>query len=457
MRARILSSLVCLGILVLALAGASSAKGESAQSILFSSQEKGLGVEYQISTAANPEMDRYKPAAVYNSYNHQTLVVWHRHNGSSFFIEGRLLDSAGKPIGSGPTIFASGQTPVYQPAVAYNAFDKQYLVVWMRNTNLDGKTYEIWGKVLNPNLTESRSEFQVIAPSANHSLWSPRVAWNRIMNEYMIVQNSYEISAWPALVPDSIIQETLISNGDPVGHIVVIYNTPSNLIYPSQVDLVYADDVDHGKFMWVWSQVKPGTADHDIWAANIDAYTGGYLPTLQPFPIDTSTTDQEYPRIATNGADDYMLVWQELVGDADNDWDVRGREINQVGTFAGDLHIIAGYGATDETDPFVAAWPGSTHTYVVGYERESDTGQGIWLAYYDNGANVISAANYIFWLDTFAASDYGFWTNSYPSGVVAGASLQFAYQGISNTPGDHTQIYSRSWTPFQVYLPMLRK
>lgn len=455
------ASFLCTVIAItLMLAIRTSASAQQVVPAQFSSQESGLGMEYQISTSSSPETDRYKPAAAYNSANHQTLVVWHRNNGSnSYFIEGRLLNAAGIPLGLAPTIFASGQTPVYQPAVAYNAADNQYLVVWMRNTALDGKTYAIWGKILSANLTEVTSEFVIFSPPSNFSFWSPRVAWNHYptRDEYMIVWNAYDISAWPAMVPDNITQETVGSDGSLIGHILVIGNTPSQMIYPSQVDLVYANDDSYGKYMWVWSQVKPGTADHDIWGANIDANLGGYLPGLPPFPIDVSTTDQQYPRIATNGANDYMVVWQERSPVSPYDWDIHGREMNQIGTFFGDVHIIAGVGSTDETDPFIAGWPGSTPRYVVGYERQSATGQGIWLAYYNNGANTLHIPNYILWLDGFAASDYGFWTNSFPAGVVVGPNLQFAYQGISNSPGDHSQIYSRTWTPFQIYLPAVMK
>ncbi len=443
-------------VLVLLLTGPSSTSGSPATATSFSSQEQGLGQEYQLSSPTSPETDRYAPASAYNTTLHQTLVVWHRNGGGSYFIEGRLINSSGKPLGSSPTILVSGATPVYQPAVAYNATYNQYLVVWMRNTLLDGKTYAIWAKILNANLTEVRPEYQIHQVSG-YSLWSPRVAWNSNKNEFMVAWNSYDISGWPSMIPDSIAQASLYDNGDVIPNpITVIYNTPGNLIYPQQVDLVFFNNGDPwGKYMWVWKQVKPGTADYDIWAANIDAFLGGYLPGLPPFKIDDSSSDQQNPRIATTGANDFMVVWQERSPNSPYDWDIRGREMNQIGTFSGDVHVIAGWGAMDEMSPFVAAWPGNPPRYVVGYERQSSTGQGIWLAYYNNGANTWHISNYIFWNDYFAAADYGFWTNSTPTGVVAGPNVQIAYRGVSNTPGDHPHIYSRLWTPFPVHLPLI--
>jgi hypothetical protein len=432
-----------------------------ARAAQFSSQDQGLGPEYQLSTPSNPETDRYYPAAAYNTQHHQTLMVWHRHGGGAYYIEGRLLGANGKPLGIGPTVLVSGQTPVYQPAVAYNAAYDQYLVVWMRNTSLDGKTYAVWGKVLSANLAEVRSEYLIFNPPANYACWTPRVAWNAGHNEYMVVWNAYDISGWPYTSPDNISQRSLYENGDLINPVIlVIGNTPGKMIFPDKVDLVYANDGgtnNWGQYLWVWQQVKPGTADHDIWGANIDAYLGGYIPGLPPFPIDTSTVEQTAPRIATNGANDFLVVWQERHPNPPNDWDVRGRELNQIGTLFGDLHIIAGEGSTDETDPFVVGWPGGTPHYAVGYARQSLTGQDIWLAYDNNDANVLHYAGYAFWLDYFPVAAYGFWTNSYPAGVVAGAGVQMAYEGVSNTLGDHPHIYSRMWVPVLVYVPVVRR
>jgi hypothetical protein len=449
--------LILLVLMQSTVAGAGSNAGIGA---IFSSQEGGLGVERQLSLSTNPATDNFKPASAYNSSNHQTLIVWHRHSSTSYWIEGRLLDAAGKPLGSSPTIFVSGSTPVYQPVVAYNATYNEYLVTWMRNTLLDGKTYAIWAKILSASLTEVRPEYEIEAPGTGASLWSPRTAWNSVHNEYMIAWNVFDISAWPGMVPTAIAQASLYENGDIIPNpITVIYNEPPDkMIYPQQVDIVFYPSGDpFGKYMWVWKQVKPGTADYDIWAAQIDAYLGGITPGLPPWKVDDSTYDQSNPHIASSNAGDFMIVWQERSPVASHDWDIRGREMNQIGTLIGDLHIIAGFGSTDETDPFIAAWPGATPRYVVGYTRASATGTGVWLAYNNDDANVLHASGYAFWMDYFAAADYGFWYNQTATGVTAGPRVQVAYQGVSNVPGDNPQIYSRAWTPFLSYLPVVTR
>ncbi len=426
----------------------------------FSVQEKGLGAEYQLSVTSNPETDRYKPAAAYDSARRRTLVVWHRNGGGNYYIEGRLLDAVGRPIGASPTILVSGATPVYQPTVVYDQNQGRYLIAWMRNSSLDGKTYEIWGKIVNYALGEVRPEYMMMAAPTNETLWSPRAAFNWVHTEYMVAVNSFDASPWPSLVPMAIKQRTMYDNGDLIDPLMtVIYNqAPDHLIYPQEVDIAFFPTGSaYGNYMWVWKQVKPGTADYDIWAASIDAFLGGVIPSLPPWKVDDSTYDQTSPRVATTGNDDFLVVWSERSPVGIHDWDIRGREMNQIGTFTGDVHIIAGAGSTDETNPFVTAWPGSLSRYAVGFEKESATGHGIWLGFYDNGASVLDLSGYRFWLDVFPAADFGFWDNYYPAGVAAGPRVQMAYQGISNTPGDHPHIYSRAWTPYLAFMPMVTR
>lgn len=274
----------------------------------------------------------------------------------------------------------------------------------------------------------------------------------------MVAWNAFDVTAFPSIFPVAIAEASLYSNGDIVpSPITVIYNTPEHMIYPQQVDLAFlpgGGTNNWGQYVWVWKQVKPGTADYDIWAGNIDAYLGGVVPALPPRPVEVSEYEQSAPRLASSGGTHFMVVWQERSSDSPYDWDVRGREMNQIGTLFGDVQVIAGQGSTDETDPFIAAWPGPTPRYAVGDERQSETGSGIWLSYFNNGANTLSFSGYTFWLDYFPVADLGFWTNSYAAGSVGSPYVIVSYGGKSNTPGDHWQIYSRSWAPYLSRLPV---
>ncbi len=443
------------------------AGGPSAPSFQFSSQERGLGPEYQISTSTNPETDRYYPVAAYDTRHHQTLVVWDRKGGGSYYIEGRLIGADGHPLGVGPTVFASGQTPVYRPVAVYDANDDQYLVVWMRNTLLDGSTYAIWGKELSASLAEVHPEFLIFNPPEGYTCWSPRATFNPGPGEYLVAWNVYSFVNYPNksdIAPENISLAVVAWTGKTLFSTRVIGNGPGNMVYPDEVDIVYANNGganNWGQYLWVWLQQNPSTGEFDVWGANIDAWTSGVTPGVPPFAIDTSTVEHAVehtnPHIATNGANRFLVVWQERSSTAPSDWDVRGREINQIGNTLGDLHIIAGYGSTDETVPFVAAWPGSTNEYVVGYARQSARGQDIYLSYFNNDLNVLHSSGYAFWLDVFPVASYGFWINSYPAGVVTGAGVLITYDGVSSIPGDHPQIFSRTWSPVLVYVPFVKR
>lgn len=174
MRARLAAALACAVLLALALTSSRVSGSTPAALGPFSSQESGLGVEYQLSQPSNPATNNYKPASVYNTQAKQTLVVWHRNTSTTYELQAALLDLRGDPLGN-PVTIISGGTPVYQPAVAYNATSNQYLIVWMNNTSLDGKTYAIWGKILSASLSEVKAAFP-ISPDDPYAMWSPRTA-----------------------------------------------------------------------------------------------------------------------------------------------------------------------------------------------------------------------------------------------------------------------------------------
>jgi len=80
-----------------------------------------------------------------------------------------------------------------QPAVAYNAKEDNYLVVWMYNWS----GTSIW----NPNRIDGRTvkwdgssmgSERVIISWPNRSFWTPRVTWNSFHNQYMVVWTAFD-------------------------------------------------------------------------------------------------------------------------------------------------------------------------------------------------------------------------------------------------------------------------
>lgn len=408
---------------------------------------RGLGAEYQISTAVAPDLNRYKPAVAYNSQRNEYLTVWHYHDATHYWIEGRIQNGRGQPVGVVGTILHANTVGVYQPALAYNALNNEYLIVWMKNTNGDGKTYEVWGNLFSADLTPKYIPFK-IASWTNTAFWTPRVDWNSVRNEYMVVWSAVDAIT---SVPKDVSQATLTADGDRIGSIVLTSGQ-----HPHQADLAYNPVLD--EFLVVWRRDGASAGNYDIWAARVAAGAGTVVVPPGEFAISQANEDELLPRVATNRYDRYLVVWQKAAPGACCDWDIYGREVSSQGVLLGYIHNIAGWGDVDEMNPCVMAWPGNTREYLVGYERNNGDWTEIWAAFYHDGKNALDVNNMTFWIDNFGVANYAFWNATSPAGAIGRSGAMLAYQGDSTGDPTITQhIYGRAYSPYPIYLPLLRK
>jgi len=144
--------------------------------------------------------------AVYNPMANEYLVVW-RGDGETAFdgdfeIYGRRVSPDGTLLGERITISqmrpsSSGAYTGFSPAVAYNAIDNEYLVVWTGDQSMlggvvDGE-YEIWGQRLDgtTGVEIGANDFRISDmggtgdPAYGAAL--PAVVHNSIDNEYLVV------------------------------------------------------------------------------------------------------------------------------------------------------------------------------------------------------------------------------------------------------------------------------
>ena len=148
-----------------------------------------MGSEVQISTIQTPtDADRHLPVAAYNSEYKQFLVVWHNiWPGGSRDIYGQRVDASGKKVGPWFSI-SSGPGNRFLPAVVYNSIEGLYLVVFMQDVSAayDGSKYDIKGQFVGWDGVLLGAAF-TIQTWDNSSFWSPRIVFNPVWNEYMVV------------------------------------------------------------------------------------------------------------------------------------------------------------------------------------------------------------------------------------------------------------------------------
>jgi hypothetical protein len=267
---------------------------QGAGGINLASASSRLDPEIQISLPTSPECDRYVPAVAYNYQHREYLVVWHNKWSGKRDIYARRISENGQLL----SWFAvsTGTNDRVQPAVAYNATNDEYLVVWMYDVNGDGSTYEIWGRTVAWNGSSMGSEFQIIT-WPNRTFWTPSVAWNSLRNKYMVVWNALDATT---SLPTDVAHAILSDSGTKLYGAVI-----TTADQPHQADVTY--NVAADEYLVVWRRMWTA-ADGDIRAARLEGFSGAVVTPPGVFTVNATTEDQLLPAVATNQQHRYMVL-----------------------------------------------------------------------------------------------------------------------------------------------------
>ncbi|MGQ9627225.1 MAG: hypothetical protein ACUVV0_10030 [Anaerolineae bacterium] len=399
-----------------------------------------LSAEVQISPPASPDTaDRYLPAVAHNYRHNEYLVVWHNTwSGPHRDIYARRVSGAGQLL----SWFAvsAGSNDRVQPAVAYNATNDEYLVVWMYDVSGNGTKYEIWGRIVAWNGSYMGSP-KLIITWTNRSFWTPRVVWNSYRNQYMVVWNAIDTTTGLA---SDVAGYRVSASGDVINPGSPIIISASNT--PHQVDIAYNLAAD--EYLAVWRRMRT-TADWDIRGARLRGDNGAVVTPPGEFFINSETVDQRYPAVTTNTQDRYLVVWQHAY--SSTDWDIKGQYLNISGGTVGSSYNIASTGA-NEMYPDVASADPLANEYVTVWQIPTSTGTAIRARRNRLVGSTITSLNY------FDVASYGFWDSEKPVVACGSPGFLFAYEGDSaSDPAVKRHIYGRVWWPNALYLPFIMK
>jgi hypothetical protein len=158
--------------------------------------------------SGDPNFGAFSPDVAYNTRDHEYLIVWQGDDDTGglvddeFEIYGQLIDVDG--VGVGPNDYRLSDMggigdpdyDAFHPAVAYNSLNNEYLVVWQGDDNVGGllnNEYEVFSQRLDADLgglgsNDYRlSDVGGIGDTTFNVAWGPEVAYNRILNQYMVV------------------------------------------------------------------------------------------------------------------------------------------------------------------------------------------------------------------------------------------------------------------------------
>jgi len=414
----------------------SSAAGVSSGSLSSSlaTAAAAVGPEFQISTPLSPfDPNRDFPAIAYNYVHNEYLVLWYNRWSGNLDIYAQRVSDSGQLVG--PWFAVSwGTGNRFNPSVAYNATNDEYLVVW--SLEVATNVYEVWGRRIKWNGADmglpQYVEFKIFSWT-DRSFMLPRVAWNSYRNEYLVVWSAYDTGT--LLYTDVAGIRVLADGTMPDSHFIV-----SSVGHPQEADIVYNVALDG--YLVVWARDSGSPTDYDIYGVFLDRY-GAKINPPGEFAVNSYLYDQRSPAVTTNEQNHYMVVWQHFDGShSPGDWDIYSQLLQADGSAVGDVSVIANT-MYDEKTPHVAA-NGANQEYLTVWQRDTDT-QRIVTARLRNSDGIldppadISSVNVVYGWPVVACDIPGF--------------LIAYHKASDGSTSEH--IYGRKWWPEAVYVPLV--
>jgi hypothetical protein len=381
----------------------------------------GLGTnDFRISDIGpdgNPAYGAFAPAVAYNSTDNQYLVVWSGDDdiNEEYEIYGQRLSATSSGLGTNDfrisDMGTDGSTAygAFEPAVAYNSTDNQYLVVWSGDDNtgslVDGE-FEIYGQRLNASgggvgTNDFRISVMGGTGDAAYDAYAPATVYNSTDNEYLVVwegnnsDDEFEIYGQLLSATGGGISFRRISDMGPDGDAAygasgsaVAYNSHANeylVTWWGDNDYFQVDD-EYEIFGQRLDADGNEVGDNDLRITYVGA----------SYNINYSAYS---PAMAYNSrANQYLVVWR---GDdntpplVDNEYEIIGRRMGEpeeirISHMGGDALFDAfrpavAYNSTD--NEYLVVWSGDDNTGALVNEEFEIFGQRLNASGTEVGAN----------------------------------------------------------------------
>jgi len=250
-----------------------------------------VGTDISISTAASNW--QVSPAVAYDAMNQRFLVVWGDYRSGTADIYGQIVNNDGSPFGTNFTISTApnGQN---DPAVAYDPVNQRYFVVW--DDRRSSTNYDIYGQLINDDGTISGANFTISA--ATNDQWYPSVAYDPVFQRFLVVwedrRGGTTLDIYSQLVsPDGVLMGMNIS----------ISSAPND-----QWSAAVAYNPVAQRYVAVWEDWRSGTYS-DIYGQALSADGTQFMTN---FSISTAYNDQYTPSIVYDPVNRHFLVaWSD--------------------------------------------------------------------------------------------------------------------------------------------------
>lgn len=359
----------------------------------------------------DPDYDAYEPAIAFDSASFQYLIVWSQDTNegglvdNEFEIWGRITDRWLNPLFGG-NFRISSMGPdgniaygAYEPAVAFNPFRQEYLVVWHGDDNAGGlvdNENEIWGQRVSSTGTLVGARFRISdmggTGSAAYDATSADVAFNSTQREWVVVWSGDDNTG--SLVDEEfeIYAQRLDELGAELGGDYRLSdmggtaNTSFGAWYPA---IAYNSNADEYLVVWLGDDNVDGLVDgeYEVFGQRINYWLGTLGGNDVRLSDAGGTGNATYqviwdPDVAFNPADgEYLVTWSgedTVDGMVNGEWEVFVQALDEDG-----LEI----GANDERISD-ACDLGNTNGFVYAPAVAADLVNGQFLVVWGGSDNV---------------------------------------------------------------------
>jgi hypothetical protein len=374
------------------------------------------------------DVNNYNPAVAYNSKHDEYLVVWENDRGATRDIYAQRVAGDGT-LKSWFTIVHNANQWNYLPDVAYNPILDEYLIVYTYQISTDD--YDIYARRVKWNGADldqpPYQEFYINVDIGKQ--WYPAVTFNSQENEYLVVYENY----WSGTLRDIDAQRVRASDGQLLGpasgyNIATGANTIRRL-----PDVAYNEARNEYLIAYTYQHPTNG----DIYG-KIASFNFGTLSS--EIHLVDNVIDQDGVALAA-GPDEYLAAWNDGGGTTIYGVRVTGAGATQsfipLATDSGQVHV----------EPDVAY--GGIYGYLVTwrYASAGSSGNDVYGRFVKVGQNTP-------WGSRFAIDNSSYSQRSPALACGAHGDCLVVEEDNWSSGGDY-EIRGRFVLAHHVYLPLV--
>jgi hypothetical protein len=302
------------------------------------------------------DVDNYNPAVAYNSRHDEYLVVWENDRGATRDIYAQRVTGDGT-LKSWFSIAHDANKWDYLPDVAYNPILDEYLIVY--TYQFDTSDYDIWARRVKWNGADldqpPYQEFHINTDTGKQ--WYPAVTFNSRENEYLVVYENY----WSSTLRDIGAQRVRADNGQLLGPSsgYSVATAPNTI--RRQPDVAYNEARNEYLIAYTYQH---NAGNGDIYG-KIASFNFGTLSS-EIHLVDNSVGQDSVALAA--GPDEYMAVWNDGGGTT-----IYGLRVTGAGATQSFIPLATDSGQT-HVEPDVAY--GGIYGYLVTWRYASSGSSG---------------------------------------------------------------------------------